>query len=405
MRRVHEALFDTPVLLLHGPRQCGKTTLAKMIASEHGYAYITFDDEVQREAAGSDPTGFVLSLPDRVIIDEVQRVPGIFFPLKSEVDRHRVPGRFILTGSTNILLLPNLSDSLAGRMEILRLYPLSQDELLRKPSRFLEHIFRGTVPSSVGGARLGENLAERIVSGGFPAAIERPSYHRRHAWYRDYLETMVQRDVRAMARISSLDSLPRLLRLAAGQTAHLVNIAEMASAFQLSRPTIRDYVVLLERIFLLEHLSPWHTNRLSRLLKTPKLHMTDTGLASSLLGATVETIVHDRTLFGQMLETFVLQELRKQASWYGFPLEFSHFRTKDGVEVDIVMEAGYQAIVGVEVKSAASVSARDFRALDKFRVAAGERFAAGVVLYDGEDAVPFGEKLWAIPLRALWEMD
>ncbi|MBE0645628.1 MAG: ATP-binding protein [Bacteroidetes bacterium] len=403
--KVHEALLDTPVVLLHGPRQCGKSTLARMIVSEKNYSYFTFDDEVQREAAQNDPTGFILNLPEYVIIDEVQRVPEIFFPLKSEIDRNRVPGRFVLTGSTNILLLPTLSDSLAGRMEILRLHPFSQDEILGKPSRFLDRVFQADFRSGTGGERLGTNLAERIVSGGFPAAIDRPSYHRRQAWYRDYIETIVQRDVRALARISSLDALPRLLRLAAGQTAHLVNISEMASAFHLSRPTIQDYVTLLERIFLLEHLSPWHTNRLSRLIKSPKLHMTDTGLASALLGATVETLSRDRALYGQMLETFVFQELRKQASWYDVPIGFNHFRTKDGVEVDLVLEGGHSTLVGIEVKSAASVSARDFRALKKLQSASGDRFAAGIVLYDGEHIAPFGEKLYAVPLRMLWEME
>ncbi|MDT8323631.1 MAG: ATP-binding protein [Bacteroidota bacterium] len=404
MRRVEEALVDSPVILLHGPRQCGKTTLARMIASEKNYTYITFDDEVQREAAQNDATGFVLNLPERVIIDEVQRVPEIFFPLKSEIDRERVPGRFILTGSTNILLLPDLSDSLAGRMEILRLHPLSQDELLQRPSQFLDQVFSAAFTLSARCDRLGSGLAERIVSGGFPAAIDRPSYHRKHAWYRDYVETIVQRDVRALARISSLDALPRLLRLAAGQTAHLVNISAMASAFHLSRPTIQDYVTLLERIFLIEHLSPWHVNHLRRLIKTPKLHVTDTGLASSLLGATVDTLQRDRGLYGQLLETFVFQELQRQASWYEAPVAFTHFRTKDGAEVDIVMEQGYASVVGVEVKAAASVAARDFRGLKKLEAANGDRFTAGVILYDGEQIAAFSERLFAVPVRMLWEM-
>ncbi|MBN1449197.1 MAG: ATP-binding protein [Bacteroidetes bacterium] len=404
MKRVEEALEDTPVVLLHGPRQCGKTTLARMIASRTGHAYITFDDEVQREAAKQDPTGFAVNLSERVIIDEVQRVPEIFLPLKTEIDRNRVPGRFVLTGSTNILLLPQLSESLAGRMEVLRLFPLSQDELLQKPSTFIERAFRADFSSTVTVERLATELGDRIVAGGFPAAMQRTSYHRRTAWYRDYLDTIVQRDVRELARIGSLDALPRLLRLAAGQTARLVNIAELAGAFQLTRPTIRDYVTLLERIFLLEHLPPWYTKRMSRLIKTPKLHVSDTGLAAALLGATGETLVRDRPLLGQLLETFVFQELRRQASWQDAPVEFSHFRTKDGAEVDIIMERGNSELVCIEMKAAYSVAARDFRAMKKLQTGVGERFSAGVILYDGEQVAAFGEKLFAVPLRLLWEM-
>ena len=336
-RRLEEALEDTPVVLVHGPRQCGKTTLARMVGDAAGYEYITFDDDVQLAAAQADPVGFVADLTDRTVLDEVQRVPALFLALKSAVDRDRRPGRFILTGSANVLLVPKLADSLAGRMEILRLHPLAQDELAGKASRFIDVLFAAQFRNRRF-ERLGAVLAERIAAGGYPAALLRSKTKRRAAWYRDYIETLVQRDVRDLARISALGSLPRLLQLAAGQTARLVNVAEMASAFQLSRPTIRDYVVLLERIFLLEHLPPWHSNRLSRLIKTPKLHLADTGLASALLGVDAEFLIKDRVLLGQLLETFVFQELKRQASWNDTPVQFYHFRDKDGVEVDIVLE-------------------------------------------------------------------
>ncbi|MDT8320543.1 MAG: ATP-binding protein [Xanthomonadales bacterium] len=384
--------------LIHGPRQCGKTTLAQTL---DGYAYLTFDDEVQLAAALADPVGFVGNLPHRVILDEVQRAPGLFMSLKAAVDRDRKPGRFVLTGSANVLLAPKLSDSLAGRIEILRLHPLAKCEVESNPGDFIDRLFdcelrRGPCE------RFGAGLAGHIVSGGYPAAMARRSDRRRREWYRAYTETLVQRDVQELARISRLDVIPRLLELAAGQTARLFNISELTSPFQLSRPTIRDYVTLLERIFLLEQLPPWHSNRLSRLIKTPKLHMGDTGLAASLLGVDAVTLSKDGGLLGQLLETFVYQELRRQASWSEQEIRFYHLRDRDGYEVDMVLERQGRDIVGVEVKSAATVTARDFRAMRRLKSALGDRFCAGVVLYDGERAVRFEEKLFAVPIAALW---
>jgi len=396
-----EALQDTPVVLIHGPCQCGKTTLARTVGDAAGYAYISFDDDVLRASVLADPVGFVADLPDKVVLDEVQRVPELFTALKVAVDRDRRPGRFILTGSANVLLVPRLADSLAGSMEILRLHPLAQSELAAKQPDFLDALF-GDGFKSKQQARLGKELAERIAASGYPAALARPSSRRRVTWYRDYIETLVQRDVRDMARISSLDVLPRLLALAAGHTARLLNVADLASPFQLSRPTIRDYVTLLARVFLLEELPPWHNNRLSRLVKTPKLHLGDTGLACALLGVDAAALWANRTLLGQLLETFIFQELRRQASWRDSPIAFYHFRDKDGVEVDIVMEGSGQRVAGIEVKAAATVTSNGFRGLRKLQESARGRFAGGVVLYDGEMTVPFGDGLFAVPIRSLW---
>jgi predicted AAA+ superfamily ATPase len=397
-----EALADTPVVLIHGPRQCGKTTLAQVVGRSRDYAYFSFDDPVTLAAAAADPVGFVADLPGRVILDEVQRAPGVFSTLKSAVDRQRTPGRFLLTGSANVLLLPALADSLAGRMGIQRLHPLAQCEIAGGVPRFLTVLFAGAFKTRKT-ERLGKALAERIAAGGYPAALARSTSRRRDAWYRDYTETLVQRDVRDLARIGSLDALPRLLALAAGQTARLINISDLASPFQLSRPTIRDYVTLLERVFLLEELPPWHSNRLSRLIKTPKLHVGDTGLICALLGLDAAALMQDRGTLGQLLETFVFQELRRQASWHEQEIRFHHYRDKDGVEVDIVLERGAGQVAGVEVKASATVTAADFRGLRKLKDAAGKRFAAGVVLYDGETSAGFGDGLYAVPIRTLWE--
>ena len=368
--RLLEALSDTPVVLIHGPRQCGKTTLARTVGEPRGYAFFSFDDAVSLEAAQADPVGFVWDLPERCILDEVQKVPAIFPALKTAIERRRAPGRFLLTGSSNVLLVPKLSESLAGRMGFVRLHPLSQCELEGKESTFLDALF-GARFKTRASERLGAELAERIAAGGYPPALARTTPRRRLAWYRDYIETLVQRDVRDLGRIRSLEALPRLLSLAAGQTARLVNVTDLSGPFQVSRPTIREYVTLLERVFLLEELPPWHTNRVSRLVKTPKLHLGDTGLACALLGADARALAADRTLLGQLLETFVFQELRRQASWQDTETRFFHYRDKDGVEADIVLERGPRELVGIEVKAGATVTSSDFKGLRRLRVASG----------------------------------
>jgi predicted AAA+ superfamily ATPase len=251
--------------------------------------------------------------------------------------------------------------------------------------------------------RLGPELGQRIVSGGYPAASKRASQRRRASWYQNRIEALVQRDGLDLARISSLDGLPRLLALAAGQTARLLNISDMASPFHLSRPTIRDYVTLLESLFLVEELQPWYTNRLKRLVKTPKLYLGDTGLASALLGSDGPALNQDRAVLGQPLETFVFNELKRQASWQPDPVRSHHFRDRDGYEVDLVLERSGGAIAGVEVKAAAAATPRDFRGLRKLGDAANVNFCAGVVLYDGETSIGFGDRFFAVPIRSLWE--
>ena len=414
-----EALEDSPAVLVQGPRQCGKTTLAQMVCApeflpggaglpgpaSRGYSYLSFDNDVVRAGAEADPMGFVADLPERVVLDEVQRVPGLFTALKLDIDRRRTPGRFVLTGSTNVLTVPTVQDSLAGRLETIRLHPLAQCELHSKRPAvdgFIDALFGNSFPTRRA-ERLGADLAERIVSGGYPPALARPAGRRRANWYRNYIDAQVQRDIGTLSRISGLNALPRPAPpQAATQTAQLFNVTNLSAPFALSRPTIGDYMSLLERAYFLERLPAWHNNRGKRLVTTPKLHLGDTGLACALLGATAASLLADRPLLGQLLETFVLQELRRQATWYAGPVEFFHFRGKDKVEVDIVMEYG-SLVAGVEVKAGGTVTSADFRGLRRLQEACDGRLAAGVVLYDGEASVSFGPGLRAVPLRLLWE--
>jgi uncharacterized protein len=399
--RLEEALSDSPVVLIHGARQSGKTTVARKVGASRGYSYLTFDDDAARNAAIADPIGFVAELPERVILDEVQRVPGLFTSLKVAVDRERVPGRFLLTGSSNILMVPSLTDSLAGRLETVRLYPFAQCEIEGSPPSFIDTLFSGvfgTRPFE----RLGRNLSSRIVAGGFPAALARTTESRRAAWYQSYVQTVLTRDVLDLMRVDSLDVLPKLLALTAGQTARLLNFTDLCGPFQLSRPTIRQYVRLLEQLFLIDELQPWFTNQLNRLIKTPKLHIGDTGIAAALLEIGTDDVLDDRPFLGQLLESFIYRELKAQASAMIRPVRLYHFRDKDSYEVDYVLESG-RKYAGVEVKASSTVTSSDFAGLRRLAGAAPDRFAAGVLLYDGEIQASFGEKLFAVPIRALWE--
>lgn len=399
--RLRGAMEYSPVTLIQGPRQCGKTTLAQAVCQPAGYDYISFDDEVMRRAVETDPTGFVNGLPERVILDEVQRTPKLFSAIKLAVDRNRQAGRFVLTGSVKVLQT-KMTDSLAGRMAIIQLHPLAQAELGGVSPGFLDALFSADFKMRQG-EPAGAPLLSRIVSGGYPVALQYANEQRRLTWYSDYIETLVERDAPDLAAIRSPEILSRLLALAAAQTAQLVNVNKLASSFQLSRNAIQDYLALLAKMFLLEQTPAWHSSRLKRLVKTPKLHLGDTGVACALMKLNSPALAHDGPLLGHVLETFVFQELRRQASGNQQPHDFFHFREKDGAEVDIVIQRGATALAGVEVKAAATVNDADLRGLRKLKAATGKRFAAGALLYNGERCLSFGPGIYAVPLSALWE--
>ena len=398
-KRVREALGDTRVVLLSGPRQSGKTTLAQRIAGDD-IPFVTLDDATVLDAASVDPVGFVRGF-DRAVLDEIQRAPELILAIKTTVDADPRPGRFLLTGSADWMTLPRVADSLAGRMGIVRLLPLAQAELRRAPATFLEEAFAGKPPAS----RIpvvGDGLVETVLAGGYPEALARSGWRRRRDWHLDYIEAIVQRDVRDVARIEQLGSMPRLLRVLAEQSGQLVNYSGFGAPLGMNHVTTRKYMGVLEALFLVQALPPWYTNALKRVTKSPKLHFLDAGLLAALRGITPDRLRRDRTPFGAVLETFVFSELLKLAGWADDRYTFSHFRDKERNEVDIVIEDGLGRIVGVEVKASATVSAKDFSGLRRLASAAGERFSLGLVLYDHETTVPFGEKMAAAPVSTLW---
>jgi len=397
--QVEQALSDTRVVLLAGPRQAGKTTLARSLAGGER-VFFTLDNASTLAAARADPTGFVRAL-DRAIIDEVQRAPDLLLAIKESVDVDPRPGRFLLTGSANLMTIPRVADSLAGRMETVRLLPLAHAEIANaSPPAFLRSLFDGE-PPPVGDVFVGEALTEIVLTGGYPEAVSRRSWTRRQDWCLDYIDAVVQRDVRDIASVDQFDRMPRLLRVLAEHSGQLLNHAGAGAAIGLNHTTTRKYTGIFEQLFLLRTLPPWRSNTLSRLVKSPKLHFLDAGLLAALRSVTPERIGRDRTAFGPILETFVFSELLKIAGWSGERFSFSHYRDKDQAEVDIVIEDSRGRVVGVEVKASATVGAADFRGLNRLAEAAGDKFAFGVVLYDHDRPVPFGKRMWAIPLSAL----
>ena len=394
-----------PVILVHGPRQCGKTTLAKMVAEAEGYDYIDFDEKEVRDFARVEPDRFVKSLPERIVMDEVQRVPEVFGSLKAEVDKNRIPGRFILTGSSNILLMPNLPESLTGRMGIIRLHPLAQGELVQEarqiqPPSFLDRLFtRDFRSEAYSSASL--PLAQRVVTGGYPASIACVTDADRMDWYRTYIDTLIHRNVRDLARIRSLETFSKLVRLTCACTAQLYNANNLATLLSVTQPTTQHHLLLLKQMFLLETLEAWSRNDIKRMVKKPKVHIGDTGIACALLNKDAVTLeMKDRKLFGHLVETFVFQELRRCVDGFGTMDRLFHFRTSAS-EVDIVVERN-GLFAGIEVKAGTNLSRRDFSGLKKMRESLKEDFAVGVVLYGGRYIRKHGEDVYALPIQEIW---
>jgi len=398
-----EALADTPAVFLQGARQTGKSTLVKSLA-EHGHAadYLTLDHAAVLAAAEHDPAGFIDGLEGPIILDEVQRVPALFLAIKQAIDTDRTPGRFLLTGSANALVLPTLADSLVGRIEILTLWPFSQGERAQRHETLIDVLFNNSLTRLKPGKLSWRDLIDRMLAGGYPEASSRTSLARRRAWFDSYITTILQRDVRDMANIERLSELPKLLRMLATRAGTLLNFAELSRSLSIPQTTLKRYMALLEATFLVQLLPAWTTNLSKRLMKSPKIMLSDTGLLGAQLGLDTERLGEDTSLTGRVLENFIMMEIRKQLTWSSVKAEMYHFRSHTQQEVDLLLEDTSGRVVGVEVKAAASVDAKDFHGLKHLSELAGDQFVRGVVLYRGSEIVPFGKHLHAIPIRALW---
>ena len=398
-----EALADTPVVAILGARQVGKSTLARQLAPDR--PFIDLDLPSARRAATADPEGFIDGLPPTITLDEVQRVPELMLAIKVAVDRDRRPGRFLLTGSANMMLLPQLSDSLAGRMEIIRLHPLTEAEKDRAPGRFLETFLAGELKPDIrpSDGSSSADLLRRMFQGGFPEACAR-SPARAKAWHRQYIAAIIDRDVRDVANVKDAANIGKLLEFLAYQSASLLNVANISRDLGLARATIDHHLEVLERLFLIRVLPAWHKSAAKRLVKMPKIHLLDSGLAASLTGLREDDWNHKRESFGKILDSMVLQQITAQAGWTDPTLRFSHYRDKDQVEVDCVINRG-NTVWGIEVKAAQTVDVSDTKGLRRLAEKAGKDFAGGIVLYSGTSVLPLGSTPFlAVPFSKFWEM-
>lgn len=400
MPDLRAALDDTPVTMLVGPRQSGKSTLARALTDELKDArYVSLDRGIGLSAAREDPAAFVAGSDGTLVIDEVQRAPDLLLEIKASVDEDRRPGRFVLTGSADVLSLPRVADTLAGRLEVLRLWPLSQGEIEGRREGFLDALLAGDLETLVAGAEPidREGLMRRIEAGGFPEAVER-SGGRRGRWFESYLDTMLQREVRDLSNVAGLTELPRLMRLLAARTTGLLNYASLSRDLGMPQTTLKRYLALLETAFLVATVPAWFRNIGKRLVKSPKLLLTDAGLLAHLLGG---GDLAERS-FGAVLENFVLMEIVKQASFGDLRPPLFHYRTAEGIEVDAVIESSGGRIYGIEVKAAATLTSRDSRGMRALSSSVGDDFGAGVILHTGSESVQLAERIWAMPVSALW---
>lgn len=397
-------------MVIVGPRQCGKSTLALDLAEGRDARYVTLDDAGARAAANADPAGFIEQAELPLVVDEFQKAPGLLDAIKSRVDRERrqrnadVAGRFLLTGSANVWATLKVAESLAGRAERVQLWPLSQGEIRGNREQFVDRLFDGDAPSVTETSVGRTAISEAVIRGGYPEMLARSDARRRSRWVQNYLEMILERDVRDIARrAQQLDELPRLLELSAARVANLVDITELGRAVGMKRDSASRYLRLLELLFLIRRVPAWSRNIGQRVIKAPKLWLPDSGLAAHLVGYSTKRFEDlEDSYAGALFENFVAGELAKQITWAGRDVRLHHFRTAGGREVDIVLEDKDGSIAGVELKLGSSPRQSDFSGLEHLRNRLGDRFKAGVVLNTGGDTLPFGERLWAVPVAALW---
>lgn len=396
-----EALTYSRVVLVLGARQVGKSTLARQIVtSEHPAEIVSLDDQATRDAARVDPHGLVADLCGPALIDEVQLAPELLPAIKQAVDEDPTPGRFLLTGSANVLTAPRIYESLAGRTRRIELWPLAQSEIHATHTSFVDELFAGE-PPHVTDAPIGRAaFVELVARGGYPA-VRNLAERQRRLWHRDYVQSIVERDLRDIASATKLSQMPQLIRLLASSSGKLLDYRKLARDLQLSDKTVRAYVELLRTTYLLHVVPAWRPGLRARELQAPKLYLTDTGLLTQQLGVDERRIARDDQVSGPVLETFCAMEILKHQSWANTDCTIHHYRIGND-EVDLILEAQSGEIVAVEVKASASIRPADWRIVQRLRERRNDRFRAGVVLYTGRRTLPLGDRIWAVPISGLW---
>lgn len=414
-----EALADTPVVFIRGARQTGKTTLVRQVLesaanAENSRHYISLDSATALAAALEDPTGFLRGLKKPLTIDEAQRAPALMLAIKEDVDRQRRAGRYLLTGSSNILTLPGIADSLAGRMEILTMYSFSQGEIRGIQEDFINMLFQKTFPPKASSSvspkisveknseiRPPANLLEAIALGGYPEILARSSAKRRAAWFDSYISTLVERDIRDMAHIQDISGFIRLLRLLGARSGTLYNQAELSRSSGIPASSLARYIAMLEALFLIHFIPAWSANLSKRLVKSPKIHICDSGLAAHLCGADAERLADDHILTGRLLESFVAGEILRQNTWTDHPAMLYHYRSQSGEEIDLLLEDRAGRVATIEVKLSAEVARHDLKSTLSLAKSLGDRFVRGVIAYNGREVIPMHDKIFAVPLKMI----
>jgi predicted AAA+ superfamily ATPase len=404
-----ELLADEPVVVLTGARTVGKSTLLAACAEVEGVQVLDLDDLPTRRAVAADLELFVgADRPTPVCIDEFQHVPQLLDAIKAELNKDLRAGRFVLTGSTRYGSLPTAGQSLTGRAHVVTMWPLSQGEINGVRETALDALISDPASLVVSDPAAATRADyERIVlAGGFPLALARDSGRSRDRWFRDFVTLVVERDVLEIRKVRQRQVLPQVLRRLADQTGQVVNVANIADAVGLDATTVKDYLGLLEAVFLIHRLEPFTRSAANRAIRSAKAHVVDTGLGAHLIGLTSPKLAGRMpaalTQFGHLVETFAVNELMKQAGWADQEVEFSHFRTRDHQEVDLVIETAAGSVAAIEVKASGTVADHDFAGLRLLRDKLGDAFVGGAVVNLGQRSYTYEERLHVLPLERLW---
>lgn len=402
LNKVKTALDFSPITYLSGPRQAGKSTLVELFSNKDR-EFISLDNTDALLSAHKSPREFIMARQNLCTIDEIQRCSALMLPIKESVDKSKIPGHFLLTGSANILNIPKLADSLAGRMIILKLFSLSVGEILGSQNKWLDFIFTEKIPDIFTNIIdiSYEDLCSFIIKGGYPVVHQNINNEQRKAWFESYIQTMIERDLREITNFGDITRMHRLFSNISLKSATMLNVLDIGRDCQIPAASVTLYLAALESIFLLSKIPAYFTNLQKRLVKAPKFYLHDTGILCSRLNITEYSTFNERSEWGSIVETFIYGELKKQLSWNASRIEILHYRTYHGREVDFVLEAPNRDIIGIEVKTSRNISANFAKGLHHLQSEVGDKFKAGIVLYMGDETLPLGKNIWAVPMKCI----